>query len=623
MDTPTLIILIVLFLNLAALAWLLLRSRRKEPAGAELAILEEKLRGESARLDEFKKERAEKDQRLESMEEDLSAAQRTKAELQARMEERDAQVEKLRGELDEKNQALDVTAKERNQTKLELRDTKTRLEEERKQNTEKLALLAEAKEQMKEERGVQVDKLQTDLAAKNQALDETAQERNQTKLELQDTKTRLEEERKQNTEKLALLAEAKEQMKEERDAQVDKLQTDLVAKNQALDETTQERNQTKLELRDIKTRLEEERKQSTEKLALLAEAKEQMKVDFKNLAQGILDENAKKFTVKNKESMDTLLSPLKEQIGNFRKKIEDVHEKDTVRYGEMMGELTRLKELNQQINQDAINLTNALKGDNKTQGNWGELVLERILEESGLQEGREFHREVSVTLEDGTRRRPDVVIQLPEKKDVIIDSKVSLTAYEQYCSSESEEGREKALKAHIQSLRNHIKGLSEKNYEDLPGFRTLGYVLLFIPIEPAFLIAVQEDKKLFFDAFEKNIMVVSPTTLLVTLRTIESIWRNEHQNKNAQDIANKAGLLYDKFVGFVESLQDVGKQLDRAKKSYDKAENQLHTGSGNLVRKAQDLQALGVKTKKELPQNMVESAEDNLLLLENHLQQKD
>ncbi len=228
-----------------------------------------------------------------------------------------------------------------------------------------------------------------------------------------------------------------------------------------------------------------------------------------------------------------------------------------------------------------------LKGDNKAQGNWGELILERILEGSGLQEGREFFREVSITLEDGTRKRPDVVIQLPEKKDVVIDSKVSLVAYEEYCSSESEEVKAKALKAHIHSLKAHIKALSSKNYEDLPGLRTQGYVMLFVPIEPAFLLALQEDEALVHDALKQNVMVVSPTTLMYSLKTIEYLWRNEKQNKNAAKIADEAGKLYDKFVTFSQTLLDVGDKIKKAQTAYDKATNHLsHLPSiSNLVSK--------------------------------------
>lgn len=401
---------------------------------------------------------------------------------------------------------------------------------------------------------------------------------------------------------------------EERNAQLDTLRQEIAKKDEELLLGTQTIETIKLDLQDTKTRLEEERKQAAEKLALLLEAKEQLKTDFQNLAQQIMDENTKKFSNKNKENMDTLLVPLKEQIGNFRKRIDDVHEKETQRFGEMMGELNRLKELNLQINKDAINLTNALRGQSKVQGNWGEMILERVLEMSGLTKGREYESQVALKDEAGKRYLPDVIIRLPDEKDIVVDSKVSLIGYERYCATDDHESRETALKEHLKSLYQHIDDLSRKEYEKLEGIRSLDYVLMFVPIEAALICALKEDTSIFEVALKKKIMLVSPTNLLFTLKIIGSMWQQENQNRNAQEIAHKAGALYDQFVNFAASLEDVGKQLDKAKEHYETAHKRLHTGRGNLVKRAQDLQSLGIKTKKQLPQHLVDSAENQLLV---------
>ena len=370
-------------------------------------------------------------------------------------------------------------------------------------------------------------------------------------------------------------------------------------------ETLAQRNTT---LAEQEVALQNERTSAKEKLTLLEEARTELTAQFKVLAQNILEEKSERFTKQNKTQLNELLTPFKTQLGNFQKRVEDVYDKESKDRVSLHTEIVNLQKLNHQISSDAINLTNALKGDNKTQGNWGELVLERLLEASGLVKGREYDREVSIVNEDGTRRRPDVVVHLPEGKDVIVDSKVSLTAYEAFCAASDEALQEQHLKEHIQSLRTHIRGLSEKRYEDLPGLRTAGYVLMFVPVEPAFLVAMQRDPNLFLDAFNLNIMLVSPTTLLLTLRTIESIWRNEDQNQNAHKIAVEAGKLYDKFVGFADSLQTVSTKLTAAQESFDKARSQLSTGRGNLVNRAQGLKKLGVQSKKDLPDALLEAA---------------
>lgn len=361
---------------------------------------------------------------------------------------------------------------------------------------------------------------------------------------------------------------------------------------------------------ELETRLEAERQAHADKLKTLEQAREQLKQEFQNLANKIFEEKSARFTEHNKESVGHLLNPLREQLGEFKRRVEDVYDKEAKDRRALHEQITNLKSLNQQMSQDAINLTNALKGENKTQGNWGEVVLERALEESGLRKGHEFELQVSVT-EEGKRYQPDAIIRLPDGKDVIVDSKVSLTAYEQYCSTDDEAERERFLREHIQSLRGHIKGLSEKAYQALEGVRSLDFVLLFVPVEGAFLLALEKEGALFKDAFDRNIMLVSPATLMVTLRTIHNIWRYENQNQNAKEIARRGGELHDKFVGFVESVDEIGKHLNRTQNAYDTAHKRLSSGRGNLVNQVAMLQKLGADGKKKMNTSLLEMAEES------------
>jgi len=378
-------------------------------------------------------------------------------------------------------------------------------------------------------------------------------------------------------------------------------------------QTRQEQiSQLKSDIARLETQLSEERKQSEEKLKLLDEAKTRLNTEFENLANKILEEKSKKFTEQNRENIDRVLNPLREQLGDFRRKVEDVYEKESKDRMSLFHEIKSLKDLNLQISEDALNLTNALKGQTKTQGTWGEVVLERVLEESGLHNGREYETQGTFTSEEGKRLRPDVIVHLPEGKDIIIDSKVSLTAYERYCTSEDETERQAALKEHITSLRSHIKGLSIKNYEDLPGIRSLDFVLLFVPIEAAFITAVENDRDIFREAFDKNIIVVSPTTLLATLKTVHNIWRYEYQNRNVLEIADRAGSLYDQFVLFMESMDDIGDKLGKATDAYHTARKRLVEGRGNLIGRTEKLKKLGAKAKKALDEKLLlEAAQDD------------
>jgi DNA recombination protein RmuC len=363
------------------------------------------------------------------------------------------------------------------------------------------------------------------------------------------------------------------------------------------------------QLAEMDARTQAERANSEEKIELLKEARDQLKQEFQNLANQIFDDKSSRFSEHSQKEMGTLITPLREQLSDFKRKVEDVYVQEAKERRALHAEIHNLKALNQKMSQDAINLTQALRGDSKAQGNWGEVILERVLEESGLRKGHEY--QVQVSLKDQQQRyQPDVIIHLPDGKDVIVDSKVSLTAYEQYCSSELESERSIQLKAHLYSLRQHIKGLSEKAYQRLEGVRSLDFVLMFVPVEGAFLLALEQDGDLFKYAFERNIVLVSPATLLVTLRTIHNIWRYEHQNQNAQEIAKRGAELYDKFVMFTESMDEVGRHLDRAQASHHQAVQRLSTGRGNLVQQAMKLNALGVSGKKALTSKWSDAASD-------------
>lgn len=376
--------------------------------------------------------------------------------------------------------------------------------------------------------------------------------------------------------------------------------------------------QTNLQLADrceviteLETRLEAERSAHSEKLKTLEQAREQLKQEFQGLANRIFDEKSQRFTESNKESMGHLLTPLREQLGDFKRKVEDVYDKEAKDRRALYEQINNLKQLNQQMSEDAINLTNALKGDSKVQGNWGEVVLEKALEESGLRKGHEFELQFSA-IREGKRFQPDAVIHLPDGKDIIVDAKVSLTAYEQYCTVEEDELKNRFLKEHLLSVKGHIRGLSEKSYESLELIRSLDFVLLFIPIEGAFLLALEKEPGLFKEAFDRNIMLVSPATLMVTLRTIHNIWRYEHQNQNAKQIAKRGGELHDKFVGFVESVDEIGRNIERTQIAFDKAHKRLISGRGNLVSQVAMLQKLGANTRKDLPADLLGSATDSL-----------
>lgn len=366
----------------------------------------------------------------------------------------------------------------------------------------------------------------------------------------------------------------------------------------------QQEHESAIGLRERLTRqetlLQEERNQGVEKIALLQKAREQMNLEFRNLANEILEQKGKTFTETSRQHIQDILKPLGEKIVSFEKKVEDTYGKEALQRFALEKEIKALHEANLKISVEADNLAKALKGESKTQGIWGEVILERVLEQSGLRKGREYDSQVSLKDESGRTRQPDVIVNLPDGKHIIIDSKVSLTAYEGYSSANDEDSRAAHLKQHIHSIRAHIKGLSDKNYQNLDKVQSLNFVLLFLPVEPAFTLAIHVDDRLFIEAFEQNIVLVGPSTLLTTLRTIKNSWMNEDRNRNALEIATQAGLLYDKFVAFTEDVERIGERLTQTQKAFDDAQNKLITGRGNLVGRAEKLRKLGAKTTKQL-----------------------
>lgn len=345
-----------------------------------------------------------------------------------------------------------------------------------------------------------------------------------------------------------------------------------------------------------------EQKQEVEKL------QEKFTKEFENLANRIMEEKSVRFTEQNKENLKNILSPLQEKIQLFEKKVEDTHKESIDYHAALREHIQNIKLMNETMTRETMNLTKALKGDSKLQGNWGELVLERVLAKSGLEKGREYEVQQSFTTAEGTRVLPDVIINLPDGKKMIVDSKVSLTAYERYCNEEDDSLKPSHLKEHVNSIRRHVEQLGEKNYHDLYKIESPDFVLLFIPIEPAFAIALNEDGNLYTKAFEKNIVIVTPSTLLATLRTIDSMWTNQKQQENAWEIARQAGALYDKFEGFMNDLITVGKKMDEGKKAYEESMKKLYSGNGNLIISIEKLKKMGAKAKKSLPESVLARA---------------
>lgn len=348
----------------------------------------------------------------------------------------------------------------------------------------------------------------------------------------------------------------------------------------------------------------------TEQKVQLESLEKRFKIEFENLANRILEEKSVKFTEQNKTNIDQILKPLSDRIKGFEDKVDKVYSEDLKDRATLLNQIKTLQDLNQRVSDEANNLTKALKGESKTQGNWGEFILESILEKTGLVKDREFVVQESIINEEGKRYQPDVIIKLPDNRNIIIDSKVSLKDYEVFCSTDNEEDRKRALTSHISSVRNHIKGLSLKKYQDLYGIQSLDFVIMFMPIEPALSITAQGDINIWNDAFENNIVIVSPSTLLATLRTIANIWKQEYRTRNVLDIAKQSSLLYDKFVGMYNDLLEVEKKFDAARESLDSSMKKIKTGRGNLISQVEKIKHLGITTAKSLPADLTAEASE-------------
>jgi len=392
----------------------------------------------------------------------------------------------------------------------------------------------------------------------------------------------------------ATLTEGQRRVSEERDI----LKADFKETQDKLSETEQGLASARTHFKNQESRQNEQKKE-------FEELNKRFNTEFENLANKILDEKSKKFTDQNKENLDLILTPLRERIKDFERKVDEKYDNEQKERASLKGEIKTLHELNKQISQEAHNLTTALKGDSKKQGNWGELILERVLENSGLIKGQEYTTQETTYNDEGDRLFPDVVIQLPDNKQIIIDSKVSLVAYERFVNADEDDERDKWIKAHVASVKTHIKSLSDKNYHTSKGMNTPEFVLMFMPIESSFSASIRADDELFTFAWDKRIVIVSPSTLLATLRTVSSIWKQDRQTQNAVEIAKKSGLLYDKFVGFVEDMQRIGSRLNSTQTAYNDGMKKLSEGSGNLVKKAEELRKMGAKSNKQIPNEIL------------------
>jgi len=386
----------------------------------------------------------------------------------------------------------------------------------------------------------------------------------------------------------------------------------LEEENHALERQIKEREAEMIhltrELAVATTNLKNGKEKLEEQKTEITNMQDRFRIEFKNLANEILEEKSKKFTEQNRSNLDQLLKPLGEKIRDFEKKVGDAYDKEAQQRFSLKEEVKRLAELNRKIGEDAENLTRALKGDSKSQGNWGEMILESILERSGLAKDREYVVQPSFQGDDGRRMQPDVVISYPGNRSVIIDAKVSLTAYERLVEAGSPDLKEKYLKEHLNSIRNHISELSSKNYLDIYQVQSLDFIMMFLPVEPAYLVAIKEDPEIWNYAYDRRILLISPTNLLAALKMIASLWRQEYQNKNALEIARQSGDLLDKFYALLSDLNDLGSRLKLTQKSYDDTINKLSEGKGNLIRRAQRIEELGAKTKKNLPDNFASGA---------------
>lgn len=482
-----------------------------------------------------------------------------------------------------------------------------------------------------EERVKSFEEIQKQLNDKNEKLEELSEELSDKKSNFSKLQTRLDEqtnyisELRQNLEKTTNdLQDIRQKYNkeselrsaaEERNQHLNKTEKTLAEKEENIKILNEELSSQKSNYSELLTRFDEQKKQNEQRLKDIEEAKKNMKIEFENLAAKILEEKSQKFTDQNKINIGEIIKPFKEQLGDFGKKVEQIHMEETKDRTALSEQIKNLQTINREMNKEAKNLTRALTGDNKVQGNWGEMILEKILEKSGLRKGMEYETQSSFRDSDNNLLRPDVIVRLPDNKDIIIDSKVSLISYNKYINAADDEERKKALQDHILSVKNHINGLSQKDYQSLKNTRSLDFILMFMPIDAAFMAAFQNDENLFNTAFAKRIVIVTPTTLLATLRTIENIWKYERQNENAREIAQKAGKIYDKLRGFLEDFEKIEKNIITLQSTYDSAHKKLASGRGNLLNQAEDLKGYGIPIKKEISSDFVKT--DYLECIEN------
>lgn len=414
----------------------------------------------------------------------------------------------------------------------------------------------------------------------------------------------LEESKSQLVSQVSESQDALQQRERQYERDLTRLETLVDAKTNLLEQQEKQiesLNLIKEEHLQLKARFEEKESQLKSKEALIDESKQSLLKEFELAANKLFESKQQNFSQQSKQSLESVLSPFKQQLTSFNKQVEEVYHKENTQRNQLIGQIGELQKQAQKISADANNLASALKGDNKVQGQWGEIVLERLLEQSGLEKGREYDTQLGLKSDTGKNYRPDVVIHLPEEKDIVIDSKVALVEYERYVAAEDETEKAQFLKGHIDALKTHIKGLSLKQYEHLEGIKTLDFVFMFVPVEAAYVVAVQNEPALFKEAYDKNIMIVSPSSLMVALRTVETMWRYEKQNKNAEKIASSAGRLYDQFVLVMTAFEEVGNYLNKAGESYDTVFNRLSSGRGNILKRIEDIKKLGAKASKQLP----------------------
>ena len=614
-------ILILGFVVGAVIAWMLARSRDGGRVQAAVSQAQSASQVQTAQLEE----------RLRGMTEDLQLARDAREQLERQSNASRDELAKVRDEL--------ARLSERSSRVPALEAEILKLGEQVRSGADELRLITASEAQKQQlvasltEQANQFESDNKELAHKLALTSTSLQEAHERKAALEEQVSRIPGLERKIGETEGLLSNANGQLTELRESsgrQNGKLLAELEAEQQAAalvrDELIDVKSAraaaesvvTRLsdELTELRTRTEAERQNAEEKLNLLLQAKEALSDQFKTLATEILEEKSKRFAEQNQTSLGLLLEPLKTKLTEFQGKVEEVYVQEGKDRSALSAQVRQLVELNQALSQDAKNLTLALKVSSKTQGNWGELILERVLEASGLRKGDEYEVQDSQVREDGSRAQPDVVINLPEERKLVVDSKVSLLAYERYASAETDEERPIALRQHVDSIRSHIKSLSDKQYQAVYG-KSLDFVLAFVPIEPAFMLAVTNDNELFMDAWRRNVLLVSPSTLLFVVRTVAHLWRQEAQSRNAQDIAKRGAELYDKLCGFVEDLQLVGNRLSQARKAYDSAHSKLAIGRGNVIRQAEMLRDMGVKPSKALPQALVDiaSSEDDAILI--------